>query len=80
MRALSTPGLVDEVERAVGPYSDGSDDSLTCDRKRSAAAVWLLKNKSWRLATLYLASLDHAEHESGPHSKEANDTLERSMK
>lgn len=76
VRALSTPGLMDEVERATGPYAEGADETLDSDRKRIKAAVWLLTNKKPRLATLYITSLDHYEHSDGPFSKKANDTLE----
>jgi predicted AlkP superfamily pyrophosphatase or phosphodiesterase len=76
VRALSTAGLVDEVEQATGPYADGIDESLAGDRQRTKAAVWLLKTKKPRLATIYLTALDHAQHSHGPFSKDANETLE----
>lgn len=45
VRALSTAGLIDEVERAVGRYADGADETLAADRTRAEANVWLLQNK-----------------------------------
>jgi predicted AlkP superfamily pyrophosphatase or phosphodiesterase len=76
VRALSTPGLVDEVEHAMGPYPDGGEETLASDRKRAEVAAWLLTNKKPRLATIYLTSLDHYEHSDGPFSTKANETLE----
>ncbi len=76
VRALATPGVVDEVEQATGPYADGIDESLAGDCQRTAAAVWLLKNKQPRFATIYLTALDHSQHAHGPFSKDAIETLE----
>ena len=76
VRALSTTGLVDELERAIGPYANGADETLAGDRTRAAAAAWLLRAKKPRFATVYLTALDHSQHTYGPFSKDALATLE----
>src|ERR1041384_119047 len=45
IRALSTPGLVAEIERAVGPFAEGNDYTTTGDQRRAAFITWLLENK-----------------------------------
>jgi predicted AlkP superfamily pyrophosphatase or phosphodiesterase len=76
VRALSTTGLVDELERAIGPYANGANETLGGDRTRAAAAAWLLRAKKPRFATVYLTALDHSQHTYGPFSKDALATLE----
>jgi len=75
-RALSTPGLLDLLERDLPPYADGSDESLAGDRRRALFAERLLELKRPAFMTVYLTALDHVEHQSGPFSPEANATLE----
>lgn len=76
IRALSTPGLVAEVERAVGPYAEGNDYTVDGDRRRAAFIAWLLENKKPQLLTCYFGALDTDEHEAGPYSAKAFQTLE----
>jgi predicted AlkP superfamily pyrophosphatase or phosphodiesterase len=76
LRELATPGLLDLLERDLPPYADGADESLAADQRRTAYAVRILQLKRPAFMTFYLASLDHVEHEYGPHTKEANSTLE----
>lgn len=76
VRALSTAGRVDELERATGPYANGADETLAGDRTRAAAAAWLLRAKKPRFATIYLTALDHSQHTYGPFSKDTLATLE----
>lgn len=77
LRAVSTPGLLDELERALPPYADGEDESLEADQLRTKYAIRLFQIKHPRFMMLYLASLDSVEHEFGPFSKEATATLEQ---
>jgi predicted AlkP superfamily pyrophosphatase or phosphodiesterase len=77
VRALSTPGLLDLLERDLPPYADGGDESLAGDQRRSLFAVRLIELKRPAFMTVYFASLDHVEHQSGPFSPEANATLEQ---
>jgi predicted AlkP superfamily pyrophosphatase or phosphodiesterase len=77
LRALSTPGLVAEIEKQVGPYVTDLDDAKNGDRQRTAYASSILRIKHAQFMTVHLASLDHLEHGFGPFSPEANATLEQ---
>lgn len=77
LRVLSTPGLLDLLERDTAIFADGIDETIAADLRRTEAAVRLLALKRPGFMTLYLASLDHMEHEHGPLSPEANATLEQ---
>ena len=76
IRALSTPGLVAEAERAVGPFAEGNDYTVDGDRRRAAFIAWLLENKKPQFLTCYFGALDTDEHEAGPYSAKAFATLE----
>ncbi len=76
-RALSTRGLLDEAERAVGPYPRGYACSVEDDERRARFSEYLLETKRPRLHLAYFASLDEAQHRSGPGSPEAIRALER---
>lgn len=77
VRALSTPGLLTEVERAIGPYPEGKDYSVSADEVRAKFNIYLLENKRPRFQTVYFAGLDHDQHDYGPYSLEAFAALER---
>lgn len=77
VRALSTPGLLDTLEAALGPYADGIDESLAGDETRGRFAVAMLERLRPDLATFYLTALDHEQHEAGPGSAAAIAVLER---
>jgi predicted AlkP superfamily pyrophosphatase or phosphodiesterase len=66
IRALATPGLLTEMEEALGPYPDGIDQSIESDRKRVPFNVYLLEKKRPRVHFAWLAGLDHAQHEHQP--------------
>jgi predicted AlkP superfamily pyrophosphatase or phosphodiesterase len=76
IRALSTPGLVAEAERAVGPYAEGNDYTVEGDRRRAAFIEWLLEHKKPQFLTCYFGALDTDEHADGPYSAKAFATLE----
>ena len=76
IRALSSPGLVAEAERAVGPFAEGNDYTVEGDRRRAAFIAWLLENKKPQFLTCYFGALDTDEHEAGPYSAKAFATLE----
>lgn len=76
IRALSTPGLLTEAERAIGNYPEGYDYTIEADLRRAAFNVWLLENKRPRFLTTYFAGLDEVEHAHGPDSPEAMAALE----
>jgi predicted AlkP superfamily pyrophosphatase or phosphodiesterase len=82
---FGTPkGLVKEIEADIGTYPN-SECNLESDKKRVAAAEWLLKNKLKTdlktskkplFMTVYFASYDDALHEHGIYSKDSMQTLE----
>lgn len=78
LRALSTPGLLDEAEKALGTtYPAGYQYTPADDAKRAKFLAWMIETKKPDLLTGYLASLDEAEHEHGPYEKETFATLEQ---
>ena len=77
LKAISTPGLIAEIEKDAGPYVNDLDDAERGDRQRTRYAAWILRRKRAQFMTVHLASLDHLEHAHGPFSPEANATLEQ---
>jgi predicted AlkP superfamily pyrophosphatase or phosphodiesterase len=77
LRTLATPGLLDALEKDLGPYADGIDETITGDENRAKFAARLLELKHPAFATIYLTALDHEQHASGPFSAQSNATLER---
>jgi predicted AlkP superfamily pyrophosphatase or phosphodiesterase len=77
LRILATPGLLDALEKDLGPYADGIDETITGDENRAKFAARLIELKHPAFATIYLTALDHEQHASGPFSAESNATLER---
>ncbi len=77
MRALATPGLLDRLERQLGPYPQGIDESVEADETRVRFAAALIERDKPALTTVYLASVDHDEHRFGPDSPQARATIER---
>ena len=76
IRALSTPGLVSEAERELGPYPNGKDESLQADQGRALFNIYLLEKKRPQLHFCYFSGLDTIQHQKGPNSPEAFATLE----
>ena len=77
LRALSTPGLIEALERELGPYGNGGDESVDGDETRARFAERLIEIKRPGFSTVYFAGLDHEEHNSGPFSPESQAVLER---
>lgn len=75
--ALSSPGLLDSLERDLGAYADGIDESITGDENRARFVVHLLKTRRPALMLAYFTALDHEQHEKGPWTPEAKAILER---
>src|SRR5262249_13684419 len=75
LRAVSTPGLIAELERHLGPYPRGL--GIDTDEALARVATRLLETKRPNLFTLHLIALDHAQHLSGPFSAESLAVLER---
>jgi predicted AlkP superfamily pyrophosphatase or phosphodiesterase len=76
LRVLSTPGLLDEAERANGPYPAGYRYHLPDDQDRARFVVWMIGQKRPGFMTAYLSSLDEEQHETAPYSPETFATLE----
>src|SRR4029079_2773800 len=76
LRAVSTPGLLDEGERAVGRYPAGYIYTVESDTRRSEFAAWLIPAKRPRVHTSYFRVLDAALHEHGPGTPEVFATVE----
>ena len=75
LRAVSTPGLLAELEPELGPYPRAL--TVESDEQRGRYAARILEKKRPNLLTLHLIALDHAEHVSGPGSAESLAALER---
>ena len=75
LRAVSTPGLLAELEADLGPYLRALTPES--DEQRGRYAARILEKKRPNLLTLHLIALDHTEHESGPGSPESLAVLER---
>ncbi len=77
IEAISRPvGLLARGEEAIGPYMAGNDTSVDGDRTRTKFSLAILHTKKPGFMTIHLSSLDGAEHEAGPFSPHANETLE----
>jgi len=76
LRAVSTPGLLEEARAELGEYRGGIDTSAQGDANRGQYTEWILEKKHPSFLTLHLSSLDHIEHETGPFSPEDIAVLE----
>jgi predicted AlkP superfamily phosphohydrolase/phosphomutase len=76
LRALSTPGLLDEAEREVGVYPAGYQYTLADDRARAKFVAWMIETKRPDFLTAYVSSLDEEQHHTAPYSKTTLETLE----
>lgn len=74
LRALSTPEFIDAVGSELGDLEVSKGPSLKGDVALTSAAIWAVEHNS-KLVTLHLPSLDHEEHEHGPFSREACQTI-----
>ncbi len=75
LRAVSTPGLLAELEPEIGPYPRAL--TVESDEQRGRYAARILEKKRPNLLTLHLIALDHAQHVTGPFSAESLAVLER---
>jgi predicted AlkP superfamily pyrophosphatase or phosphodiesterase len=75
--ALARPeGLLQIIEKSAGPYLQGNDTSIGADEIKTRYALEILRTHKPKFMTIHLSSLDHAEHEHGVFSDEANQVLE----
>lgn len=77
LRALSTPGLLDEAEPTLGRYPAGYRYTADDDALRAKFVAWMIGAKKPGLLTAYFASLDEEQHEFGPYDPRVLATLER---
>ncbi len=78
VEALSTPGLVDELEAATGEaYAAGIDESIEGDEKRARFVMALIGRHKPEFVTAYFTALDHEQHAEGPGTPQAHAVLER---
>lgn len=76
--ALSTPGLVPELEKATGEaYVPGIDEGVEGDEKRGRFAVELIEAHKPEFLSVYYTALDHEQHAQGPGTPSAHTVLER---
>ena len=75
-RLLSTPGLLDEAERALGRYPAGYAYEVEDDRRRAGFSEWMLATHHPRLHLAYFSGLDEEEHTSWPGSPKSLAVLE----
>jgi hypothetical protein len=77
MAAISRPeGMLFEMEKRLGPYMMGNDTTVEGDRVRTRFSLDILQRKKPGFMTIHLSSLDETEHNTGPFSKESDQTLE----
>jgi predicted AlkP superfamily pyrophosphatase or phosphodiesterase len=76
LHALSTPGLLGELEPRLGLYNNNLADALPADWTRTRYAEAIIGKKHARFVTVHLGALDHIEHDSGPFSPQAFAALE----
>ena len=77
LRALSTPGLMKELEKSEGAYTTDLNDAVPGDWGRTRYAAALIRKKHIQFLTFHFAALDHLEHAGGPFSADANSALEQ---
>ena len=75
-RLLSTPGLMAEAEKVLGPYPSGYAYDIAADRRRVAFNTWVLETKRPRLHFTYFSALDEELHLTWPGSPSAGRVLE----
>jgi predicted AlkP superfamily pyrophosphatase or phosphodiesterase len=76
IRALSTPGMMKELEPQAGQYETNLDNAIPGDWARTHYAEGIIRRKHARFLTVHLAALDSFQHEAGPFSPKANAALE----
>lgn len=75
LRAVSTPGLLAELEPELGAYPRAL--TVESDEQRARWAARILEKKRPNLLTLHLIALDHVQHVTGPFTPETMAVLER---
>ena len=76
LRALSSPGLLSEIEKVHGKYIIDLDNAIPGDWMRTRYAASIIRDKRATLLTIHMAALDHIEHATGPGTADAFAALE----
>jgi predicted AlkP superfamily pyrophosphatase or phosphodiesterase len=76
LRAISSPGLLSEIEKKHGQYVVDLDVAVPGDWMRTRYATSIIRDKNARVFTLHLAALDHIEHDTGPATPASFNALE----
>ncbi len=76
IRSLSTKGLLEEAEAALGSYPEGNDYSIAADGRRTEFIEYVLEKKEPAFLTAYFSGLDTVQHLTGPGSRETFESLE----
>ena len=74
-RLLSTPGLVDALERSIGPLSLTPRHDAAGEEQDLHIAEQIIKTRRPGLTTVHFSAVDEAEHRFGPGSAEARAVL-----
>jgi predicted AlkP superfamily pyrophosphatase or phosphodiesterase len=75
--AISRPqGLLQEMQKRLGPYMRGNDPSPPGDDIKTRYALDVLRTRKPKFMTIHLSSLDEQQHRHGPFSPEADQDLE----
>jgi predicted AlkP superfamily pyrophosphatase or phosphodiesterase len=75
-RLLSTPGLVDEIERAIGPITLAPRHDAAGEEQDLRIAEAILQGRKPYFATVHFGAVDEAQHIHGPGSTQAKAALE----
>jgi predicted AlkP superfamily pyrophosphatase or phosphodiesterase len=76
VKLLSTPGLIEEAEKAIGHRYPLQDWSVEDDIKKTDFILYILEKKQPQFFTVYFASVDANAHHFGPSSLQARTAIE----
>jgi len=77
LRALSTPGLIDRLEKETKlPLGALFGEDPVNDAGRTAYAIQIIADTKPQFMTVHLVSLDHYQHEYGPDTEKSKQALE----
>lgn len=76
VRALSTPGLLDAVEKRFPGFAEGFTPPQSSDASVTDVAVYLIETQKPHLLMTHLVNVDHWLHQTGPFSAESKAAIE----
>ena len=74
-RLLSSPGLVEDIERSIGPITLTPRHNAAEEEQDLKIAEAVIKARKPGFATVHFSAVDEAEHKFGPGSTEAKDAI-----